>query len=121
MELWRNDFAGRSYAWIKPLSEINQENGVSEKMKKWLCILPLFIGSACTQQEIKAEALKDVPAYSNTDLAYNSPDFIVRQHSICFLGGEIYGKADRFVEIRCESGFVGFVIEDEAFKKIGNK
>ncbi|MDO4226402.1 DNA mismatch repair protein MutS [Neisseria sp.] len=96
-------------------------------MKKFFCIAFFLLG-ACHQQEVKVKALKDVSGYDSTDASYSinessgvdlsTVDFVIPKDSICFLGGEQYGKTDRFVEIRCENGLEGLVIEDEAFKPI---
>ncbi|WP_373701015.1 DNA mismatch repair protein MutS [Neisseria dentiae] len=98
-------------------------------MKKYICLAFLLL-SACHQQETKVKALKNVPGYNSTDASYsisdsgnvdlNTVDFIIPKDSICFLGGEQYGKTDRFVEIRCENGSEGLVIEDEAFEPVNN-
>ncbi|WP_373702895.1 DNA mismatch repair protein MutS [Neisseria dentiae] len=98
-------------------------------MKKYICLAFLLL-SACHQQETKVKALKNVPGYNSTDASYsisdsgnvdlNTVDFIIPKDSICFLGGEQYGKTDRFVEIRCENGLEGLVIEDEAFEPVNN-
>ncbi|MDO1509752.1 DNA mismatch repair protein MutS [Neisseria sp. Dent CA1/247] len=96
-------------------------------MKKYFC-MAFFLLSACHSQEIKVKALRNVPGYNSTDAAYSisdtgevdlsTVDFMIPKGSICFLGNEKYGKTDRFVEIRCENGLKGLVIEDEAFKPV---
>ncbi len=89
-------------------------------MKKYFCMVFFLLG-ACHQQETKVKALKNVSAYNSVDAAYSIPDFVIPKDSICFLGGEQYGKTDRFVEIRCENGLEGLIIEDEAFEPINIK
>ncbi|OSI07951.1 Uncharacterised protein [Neisseria animaloris] len=83
-------------------------------MKKYFCMIFFLLG-ACHSQEIKVKALRDVHGYNSTDAAYSLVDFVIPKGSICFLGNEKYGKTDRFVEIRCENGLTGLIIEDEAF------
>ena len=86
-------------------------------MKKYFCMVFFLLG-ACHSQEIKVKTLRDVYGYNSTDAAYSLVDFVIPKGSICFLGEEKYGKTDRFVEIRCENGLKGLVIEDEAFKPV---
>ena len=92
--------------------------------------MAFFLLGACHLQEVKVKALRNVPGYNSTDAAYSisdtdevdlsTVDFMIPKESICFLGNEKYGKTDRFVEIRCENGLKGLVIEDEAFEPAGN-
>ncbi|QEY27086.1 DNA mismatch repair protein MutS [Neisseria zalophi] len=86
-------------------------------MKKYFCMALLFL-YACHQHEVKVKALKNVAAYSSKDASYSHVDFVIPKDSLCFLGREQYGKTDRFVEIRCENGLEGLIIEEEAFKPI---
>ncbi|QMT36779.1 DNA mismatch repair protein MutS [Neisseria wadsworthii] len=93
-------------------------------MKQYFCMIFFLLG-ACHSQEIKVKALRDVHGYNSTDAAYSisdtgevdlsTVDFMIPKGSVCFLGNEKYGKTDRFVEIRCENGLIGLIIEDEAF------
>lgn len=87
-------------------------------MKRYFYILITLILSACYTQEIKVKALKDVSAYNDAGASYSNVDFIIPKNSICYLGAEVYGKTDKFVEVRCTNGLEGLVIEVDAFQPI---
>lgn len=79
----------------------------------------LFVGfiASCSKKEVKVKAIQDVNVYYEVDAAFSEGGFVLPKGSICTLGDEIYGKVDKFTEIKCGDK-KGFIFEDEKFERI---
>ena len=74
--------------------------------------------ASCQNHEVKMRAFQTVPAYNKPDAALKTPDFVIQQGQVCFIGKEVYGKVDKFLAVRCENGFEGFVLDAEGFEVV---
>ncbi|MDO4997539.1 MAG: DNA mismatch repair protein MutS [Neisseria sp.] len=77
--------------------------------------LLLFLMS-CQNDERKVQATQSIPAYADADAVFLKADFMIERGQVCFLGNEVYGKVDKFISIRCENGFEGFVADTSGWK-----
>lgn len=81
-------------------------------------VISVLLLAACQNDEIKVQAKQDILVYKQPDAASKKPDFVIKQGQVCFLGKEVYGKADKFMTVRCEVGVKGFVSDEESFEVI---
>lgn len=85
---------------------------------KTLRLFALILTAACQGSEMKVRAVQPVAAYVQADAAFRLPDFLIQQDQVCFLGKEVYGKADKFTAVRCENGMKGFVADTNGFEEM---